>query len=99
MWVNTSEFAGKDDEDLTYGYYTLPFEFSGKVFLVTLTLLFFSFILFTPISVFLNSENKKSFKPCSDERQNGFKGLKLKRCSSYNHFLPHVNMIVIVSRH
>ena len=21
------------------------------------------------------------FKPCSDERQNGFKGLKLKRCT------------------
>ena len=33
-------------------------------------------------------------KPCSDERQNGFKGL-----SSYNHFLLHVNMTVLVSEY
>ena len=27
------------------------------------------------------------FKPCSDERQNGFKGLKLKRCKFLQPFL------------
>ena len=32
-------------EDLLHGYYILPFELSGKVLPVTLTLLFFSFIL------------------------------------------------------
>ena len=66
MWVTTSEFAGKDNneivscryslvyfprevfaimyEDLLYGYYSLPFKFSGKVLTATLIFLFFSFI-------------------------------------------------------
>ena len=35
-------------EDLLYGYYSLPFKFSGKVLPVTLTLLSFSFIFYIP---------------------------------------------------
>ena len=35
-------------EDLLYGYYNLPLKFSGKVLPVTLTFLFFSFILYIP---------------------------------------------------
>ena len=33
-------------EDLLYGFYSLPFKFSGKVLPVILILLFFSFILY-----------------------------------------------------
>ena len=44
-------------EDLLYGYYSLPFKLSGKVFP-----LFFSFILYIPIKLFLSGANKKSFK-------------------------------------
>ena len=49
-------------EDLLYGYYSLPFKFSGKVLPVTLILLFFSFILYMPTRFFLSGANKKSFK-------------------------------------
>ena len=45
-----------------YSYYSLPFKFSGKVFPVTLTLLFFSFILHKLTKLFLSRANKKSFK-------------------------------------
>ena len=40
-----------------------------------------------------------ALKPCSDERQNGLKSLKLKVVSSYNHLLLHVKIIVFVLRH
>ena len=49
-------------EDLLYGYYSLPFKFSGKVLPVTLILLFFSFILYMPTWFFLSGANKESFK-------------------------------------
>ena len=39
-------------EDLLYGFYSLPFMFSGKVLLVILILLFFSFILYMPTRLF-----------------------------------------------
>ena len=48
-------------EDLSYGSYSLPFELSGKFLQVILTLLFFSFILYIPNSLFLSGANKKSF--------------------------------------
>ena len=35
-------------EDLLYGFYSLPFKFSGEVLPVILILLFFSFILYMP---------------------------------------------------
>ena len=37
-------------EDLLYGFYSLPFKFSGKVLPVILILLFFSFILTCPLT-------------------------------------------------
>ena len=37
--------------------------------------------------IFLSNCILDSFKPCSDERQNGFKGLKLKRCTFLEPFL------------
>ena len=43
--------------------------------------------------------SEQSFKPCSDERHNGFKSLKLKRLGSYSHLLLHVNVIVFVLRY
>ena len=49
-------------EGLLYGIYILPFKFSGKVLLVILILLFFSFILYIPTRLFLSGANKKSFK-------------------------------------
>ena len=49
-------------EDLLYGFYSLPFKFSGKVLPVILILLFFSFILYMPTRIFLSGENKKPFK-------------------------------------
>ena len=50
-------------EDLLYGYYSLPFKFSGKAIPGTLILLFFSFILIMPTRLFfLSSANKKSCK-------------------------------------
>ena len=49
-------------EDLLYGFYSLPFKFSGKVLPVILILLFFSFILYMPTRLFLSGANKKSFK-------------------------------------
>ena len=39
-------------EDLLYGFYSLPFKFSGKVLPVILILLFFSFILYMPTRLF-----------------------------------------------
>ena len=48
-------------EDLLHGHYSLPFGLSGKVLPVTLTLLFFSFILYVPTRLFLSSTNKNSF--------------------------------------
>ena len=48
--------------DLLYGFYSLPFKFSGKVLPVILILLFFSFILYMPTRLFLSDANKKSFK-------------------------------------
>ena len=87
MWVNTSEFAGKDNnesvscryyfltffipllictwhlhfhgeildiiyEELFYGYHSLPFKPSEKILPVTLTLLFFSFVLYILTGLF-----------------------------------------------
>ena len=49
-------------EGLLYGFYGLPFKFSGKVFPVILILLFFSFVLYMPTRLFLSGANKKSFK-------------------------------------
>ena len=49
-------------EDLLYGFYSLPFKFSGKVLPMILILLFFSLILYMPTRSFLSSANKKSFK-------------------------------------
>ena len=49
-------------EDLLYGFYSLPFKFSGKVLPVILILLFFSFILYMPTRIFLSGANKKPFK-------------------------------------
>ena len=49
-------------EDLLYGFYSLPFKYSGKVLPVILILLFFSFILYMPTRLFLSGANKKSFK-------------------------------------
>ena len=49
-------------EDLLYGFYSLPFKFSGKVLPVILILLFFSFILYMPARLYLSDANKKSFK-------------------------------------
>ena len=49
-------------EDLLYGFYSLPFKFSGKVLPVILILLFFSFILYMPTKLFLSGANKKSCK-------------------------------------
>ena len=49
-------------EDLLYSFYSLPFQFSGKVLPVILILLFFSFILYMPTELFLSGTNKKSFK-------------------------------------
>ena len=48
-------------EDLLYGFYSLPFTFSGKVLPLILIVLFFSFILYMPTTLFLNGTNKKSF--------------------------------------
>ena len=47
-------------EDLLYGFYSLPFRFSGKDLPVILILLFFSFILYMPTRLFLSDANKKS---------------------------------------
>ena len=49
-------------EDLLYGFYSLPFKFSGKVLPVIFIILFFSFILYMPTRLFLSSANKKSLK-------------------------------------
>ena len=49
-------------EDLLYGFYSLPFKFSGKVLPVILILLFFSFVLYMPTRLFLSGANKKPFK-------------------------------------
>ena len=49
-------------EDLLYSFYNLPFKFSGKFLPVTLTLLFFSFILYITTRLSLSGANKKSFK-------------------------------------
>ena len=49
-------------EDLLYGFYSLRFKFSGKVFQVILILLFFSLILYMPNRLFLSGANKKPFK-------------------------------------
>ena len=49
-------------EDLLYGFYSLPFKFSGKVLPVILILLFFSFILYMPARLFSSGANKTSFK-------------------------------------
>ena len=49
-------------EDLLYGFYSLPFKYSGKVLPVILILLFFSFILYMPTRLFLSGTNKKPFK-------------------------------------
>ena len=94
MWVNASEFASKDNneiasfmysfltlfynfqfllglfyfprevfdimyEDFLYSFYSLISKFSGKVLLVILLLLFFSFILYMPTKLFLSGTNKK----------------------------------------
>ena len=110
MWVNLSEFSGKDNnkivscrysfitflynfefvlhllyfrrevfeiiyEDLLYGYYSLPFKFSGKVLPVTFILLFFSFILYIITMLFLSGTNEKSSKR---ERSIGRKCCQLK---------------------
>ena len=94
MWINASEFASKDSnevasymysfltfficnfefllgffyfpeevfdimyEGLLYGFYSLPFTFSGKVLPVILILLFFSFILYMPTKLFLSGAKK-----------------------------------------
>ena len=50
------------NEGLLYGFYSLPFKFSGKVLPVILILLFFSFILYMPTRLFLSGTNKKPFK-------------------------------------
>ena len=49
-------------EDLLFGFYSLPFKFSGKVLPVIFIILFFSFILYMPTRLFLSSANKKSLK-------------------------------------
>ena len=49
-------------EDLLYSFYSLPFKCSGKALPVILILLFFSFILYIPTTLFLSDVNKKSFK-------------------------------------
>ena len=49
-------------QDFSFGFYSLPFKFSGKVLPVILILLFFSFILYMPTRLFLSGANKKSFK-------------------------------------
>ena len=49
-------------EDFSFGFYSLPFKFSGKVLPVILILLFFSFVLYMPAKLFLGGANKKSFK-------------------------------------
>ena len=49
-------------DDLSYGYYSLPFKGSGKCLPMTLILRFFSFILYIPTRLFLSGTNKKSFK-------------------------------------
>ena len=62
-------------EDLLYGYYSLPFTFSGKVLPVTLILLFFSLILYILTMLFLSGTNEKSSKR---ERSVGRKCCQLK---------------------
>ena len=62
-------------EDLLYGYYSLPFTFSGKVLPVTLILLFFSLILYILTMLFLSGTNEKSSKR---ERSIGRKCCQLK---------------------
>ena len=49
-------------EDLLYGFYSLPFKYSGKVLPVILILLFFSFILYMPAGLFLSGANKNHLK-------------------------------------
>ena len=44
-------------EDLLDGYHSSSFKFSGKVFPVTLILLFFSFMLHMPTRLFLGGTN------------------------------------------
>ena len=98
MWVNTSEFAGKDSteivscrysfltffipllictwylhfhgevldiyEELFYGYHSLPFKPYEKILLVTLTLLFLSFILYLLTGFFMNVKSFLGRKSC-----------------------------------
>ena len=46
-----------------YSYYSLPFKLPGKILQVTLTLLFFLFILYIPTRLFFECcKQKKSFK-------------------------------------
>ena len=50
------------NEDLLYGFYSLPFKFSGKVLPVILILLFFSFTLYMPTRLFLSGAKKNHLK-------------------------------------
>ena len=79
-------------ENLLYGYYSLPFKFSGKVLAVTLTLLFFSFILYIPTRIFLSGANKRSFKL---KNSVGMKCCQLKVLKA---FLMHLFVILLINK-
>ena len=54
------EFFDIMHRDVLYGYYNLPFEFSGKILSVNLNLLFFSFILYIPTRLYWVAQTKTS---------------------------------------
>ena len=79
-------------EDFLYGYYSLSFKFSGKVLQVTLTLLFFSFILYIPTMLFLSGANKKSFK-CKKSV-----GRKCCRLKALKALLMHLSVTLLINK-
>ena len=67
-------------EDLLYGYYSLPFKLSVKVLPVTLTLLFFSFILYIPTKLFWVAQTKNHLNVRSPRGENAVNWKHLKYC-------------------